>query len=150
MGSSPGSGRMVAWILTRKHREHHDIEPCSILFPVGSEHALSAKADSFGHSQRGDVVLRHEHLKAADVKRRDAPIDQQAKCFGCEATAAGARNHSASVFASVMFAHHDHNFTQVRITPKLSDSEMEQFTIGAVLLEQFHDTDGVNSWKGRH
>ena len=122
----------------------------SILLPIGSEYTLSAKADTFCKSQRGRVLLCDEHLKAAQIERRYAPTGQQAEGFGCDAAATGTCNHSASELARLMFAHHDHDFTEVRIAPTLGNGEMEQFTVHAVLLKQMYDRGRVSCRHGRN
>ena len=114
-----------------------------MIFPICPEHTLPPKTDPFGQSQSGCVLSRHEHLKAADVERRHAPIGEQTECFGRDASATGPWYDSASELAGVVLARHHHDFAEVRIAPVFGDHQVEQFALRAVLLEQLRDAGSI-------
>ena len=114
-----------------------------MVFPIRPEHTLPPKTDPFGQSQSGHVLLCHEHLKAADVERRHAPIGEQTECFGGDTPATGPWYDSASELAGVVFAHHHHDFAEVRIAPIFGDHEVQQLAVRAVLLEELRDSGSI-------
>ena len=115
-----------------------------MIFPICPEHTLPPKTDTFGQSQSGCVLLRHEHLKAAVCRaHRRAPIGEQTECFGRDASATGPSYDSASELAGVVLAHHHHDFAKVRIALIFGDHEVDQFAVRAVLLEQLRDAGSI-------
>jgi Short C-terminal domain len=136
--------------LVREHRKHHDIEPLSIVLPICSENALALEAHSLYKPESRRVLLSDKRLNATDGERRHAPSGEHAKSCRCDPPATGARNDSASDLTRLVFAHHDHDFTEVRIAPELGNDEVEKVAVQAVPFKHLHDVGRVDRWERRH
>ena len=74
-----------------------------------------AKAGPVHEAQRGGILLRDEHLEAAEAERAEGPAGDEVHRFGRDTAATRRRNETAPELAHPVVADRHHHLAEVAV-----------------------------------